>query len=245
MNRSLENSIREEELDLDKYLIELDRFVFFGSAHVSKKSKKILEYAFKKYDFKAVALELDLSRFIALMNDEKPSFKYVFKIQNGFFWYILSKIQRSFAKKFNTSLGEEMKIATEFAKSKEIPIYLIDLPIEIVMKKMKKIINIKFLFKLFISSFRKQKLRVKIDKINDFVDLDYEEVKELLDIFKKEFPEIYKILIEERNKFMANNLLKIMKEMDENEKILVVVGKGHIPGLLEILNSKNFNMKKD
>ncbi|MEM1988541.1 MAG: TraB/GumN family protein [Candidatus Woesearchaeota archaeon] len=226
--------------NFDKYFLEYKQLVFFGSAHVSKKSRKILEYAFKKYDFKAVALELDFSRFVALLNDEKPKFSNVFKMYNGFFWYFLSKIQRSVAKKFQTSVGEEMKIASELATIRDIPIYLIDLPIEITMKKMRKVINFKFFLKLILSAFKKEKVNVKV---NDFVDLEYNEVNKLLEVFKKEFPEAYDVLIEQRNRYMAKNLIDLMERYSENEKVLVIVGKGHIPGLLNIL--QNYLINKD
>lgn len=234
----MKNNFDTDFDNLDKYFLEYNHLVFFGSAHVSKKSRKILEYAFEKYDFKAVALELDFSRFVALMNDEKPKFSNVFKMYNGFFWYFLSKIQRSVAKKFDTNVGEEMKIASELATIKAVPIYLIDLPIEITMKKMRKVINIKFFLKLILSAFKKEKINVKVE---DFVDLNYSEVNQLLKVFKKEFPEAYDVLIEQRNNYMAKNLIKLLARYGENEKILVIVGKGHIPGLLEILQKYSKN----
>jgi pheromone shutdown protein TraB len=59
----------------------------------------------------------------------------------------------------------------------------------------------------------------------------------ILDLMKKVkniYPSVYKILVHDRNKFMATNLHNIMlKNPDKN--ILAVVGAGHVPGMIELL----------
>ena len=61
-------------------------------------------------------------------------------------------------------------------------------------------------------------------------------VKKLVSKVKKNYPNVYKVLITERNEIMSSNLLNISKE-NPDKKILAVLGAGHIDGMLRILKS--------
>ena len=52
---------------------------------------------------------------------------------------------------------------------------------------------------------------------------------------KERYPNIHKVLIEERNYYMARKLKKIMTNYPD-EKILAVVGAGHAEDIIDILS---------
>ena len=59
-------------------------------------------------------------------------------------------------------------------------------------------------------------------------------IKKLTDRLRLRYPNVYKVLIEERNKVIANNIKNLM-EKNQNKKILVILGAGHIDEVLEFI----------
>ena len=60
-------------------------------------------------------------------------------------------------------------------------------------------------------------------------------IKKLTLEIKRDYPSLYKTLIEERDEVMSSGLLKLMQE---NEKVVAVVGAGHIPGITKTVKWK-------
>ena len=71
----------------------------------------------------------------------------------------------------------------------------------------------------------------------DLEDLTSEEfIEELLKSFKEFSETAYEVLVEERDEHMANRISELLISTDD--KVLSVVGAGHIPGLSERLEAK-------
>ncbi|HLD41962.1 MAG TPA: TraB/GumN family protein, partial [archaeon] len=62
-------------------------------------------------------------------------------------------------------------------------------------------------------------------------------IRVAMEEFQKQFPYLYKILVEERNQHMAQAIQKIQ---DKHEKIVVVVGAGHEKGIKTLLNNIHY-----
>ena len=60
-------------------------------------------------------------------------------------------------------------------------------------------------------------------------------IENMMAVLKKRYPSVYKVLVEDRNKYMVKQLVTLMREHPE-KKILVVVGAGHKKGMEELLN---------
>ncbi|MCJ7816999.1 MAG: TraB/GumN family protein, partial [Candidatus Aenigmarchaeota archaeon] len=60
-------------------------------------------------------------------------------------------------------------------------------------------------------------------------------VNQVIELLRKEFPWLHRILIEERNLYMAQRVFQLSQRC---QNIVVVVGAGHAKGIAEILNSK-------
>jgi pheromone shutdown protein TraB len=72
--------------------------------------------------------------------------------------------------------------------------------------------------------------KIKFD-INDITE---DAVEKVLDIAKTRYPTFHKVLVDERDYFMARNLYQINKENPE-AKILAIVGAGHVKGMMNYL----------
>ena len=85
--------------------------------------------------------------------------------------------------------------------------------------------------------FRKQQMK----KIGNF-DLSKvppkQLVKKLIKELKQRYPNIYKVLVEERNKVMIRNLKYLFKE-NPDKKILAIVGAGHEDAIKRAFKSKS------
>jgi len=65
-------------------------------------------------------------------------------------------------------------------------------------------------------------------------------IKKLVGQVKKRYPNIYKVLIEERNNVMAENLRKIM-EMYPDKKILAIIGAGHEDDIIRLIKTPSIS----
>ena len=65
-------------------------------------------------------------------------------------------------------------------------------------------------------------------------------IKKLVDKVKKRYPNIYKVLIEERNIVMANNLRNIISR-NKDKKILAIIGAGHEEEILEMIKDSSIS----
>ena len=64
-------------------------------------------------------------------------------------------------------------------------------------------------------------------------------IDKLINKVKKRYPNIYNVLVKERNEVMAKKLVRLMKTK-EDEKILAIVGAGHEEGIIGLIK-KNIN----
>ena len=69
----------------------------------------------------------------------------------------------------------------------------------------------------------------ELDRFEDNFD-------EYLEQIGDKFPTIKRVLIDDRNQHMVNQLEKASEEF---EKVIAVIGDGHVPGISELLKSKD------
>ena len=204
-----------------------------GTSHIAKESIKEVEDVISKEKPEIVALELDKVRFEGLMNKEtgKIQFKHIKEI--GFKGFIFAKFGQYVSKKLGkyvgVSPGSEMVKAAEIAKKNNCRIALIDQRIDITLKNFSREITwrekFRFAFDSVINIFKKEKIQVDLNKVPD-----KEIIVKLLKIVKDRYPNFYKVLVDDRNKFMAKKLFILMKNYD---KIVGVVGAGHEEEIIE------------
>lgn len=210
-----------------------------GTSHIAKQSLKEVEDAINNFKPDIIALELDRKRMYGLMSNQKskPKIDDVFRI--GFKGFLFSLIGAWAEKKLGeivgVSPGDEMKIAIKLAKEKKIKIAMIDQDIEITLKKFSKSLS------------WKEKWNFLVDLVKAFIfrkkEIDFDlrtvpsekVIKKLIDKVKDRYPNVYNVLIAERNEVMARRLNKIMQKNPEL-KIVAVIGAGHKSEVEKMLN---------
>jgi len=174
-----------------------------------------------------VGIELDPARYHALTSREpKKDVPFVYRM--------LAVFQQAIAKKYNVSVGSEMLAAINTAKKLGIGIAFIDMDSTYVFSKIWKGMGfsekIKLLFSASAGLFvRKERVEKEIEKF----ETEYDRYMEMLD---SEFPVLKRVLIDERNNYMANRIRELNRSY---ENIVAIVGDGHIEGMKKILNDLN------
>lgn len=208
--------------------------ILIGTAHVSPESIKEVKQIIENEKPDAVAVELCNKRYKALMGEiEEVSILDVIKRGDAYlslFQIILSYFQRKIGEKFGVKPGDEMLAAIKKAKEINAKIYLIDRDVSITFKRLWNSISFFEKIKLFMQIIKG--LFAK-DKINiDKVLREERTLENLIYEFKKVSPSAAKVLIDERDAYMASNLIELSKK---HKKIVAVVGAGHKKGIEKFL----------
>ncbi|MFW3578675.1 TraB/GumN family protein [Vagococcus fluvialis] len=221
-------------------LRETNNITLLGTAHISKESVKEVEELILKKQPKYICIELDKQRYDNLVNDEQwKNTDIVSVIKNKQFpglvmQVIIASVQKKFSLTTNSEPAGEFKKAIELAKQTNAEIILIDRNIKITLNRI----------------WRKLTLFNKVDIITSFIfgsddteltensiqDIMKDDVMELaFSSFKEKLPIIHKVLVEERDEYMANNIL----ELTTKEEVVVIIGKAHLNGIFNKVKSNS------
>jgi len=212
--------------------------VFLGTSHIAKQSLEEVKMYIGEEKPDIIALELDQKRLPALMR--KPQRKIDLRVirrigLKGFLFSLLGAwAERKLGNIVGVAPGSEMKTAIKLAKKNNIEIALVDQDIEITLQRLSIAITWKekmnFLADLLKAFFaRKNEIEFDLTTVPD-----KKIIKKLTDKMKERYPNLYKVLIEERNKAIAENLFKLMNA-NSGKKILVVLGAGHVDDVIELI----------
>ena len=209
-----------------------------GTAHVSAQSVEDVKKAIDEWHPDIVAVELDLGRFEALRKiGREPTVDEVLELRNFnqlLIQWILSYLQRRIGVDVGVEPGAEMKAAIEEAEKRRITISLVDRDIRVTLLRFWQSLGIWGKVKMFFA------LLYSIAEVDEF-EIDVEQMKDqsvidmVMDEFRKFSPAGARSLIDERDAFIAHNLL-MLKEKDMG-RILAVVGAGHVHGIQRYLDA--------
>lgn len=207
-----------------------------GTAHVSKESVTLVKAVIMEEKPEVVCVELCQSRFQSVMQKERwqeMNISKVIKEKKAFLLLsnlLLASFQKRIAEKFDVKPGQEMITAITTAEEIGAAIHLADREINITLSRtwrsMGFFSKMKLLFQLLLS----------IGNTDDIEEADIEKMKEddmlqtvLADV-EKSHPVIREILIDERDQFLCEKI-----RTAPGEKIVAVVGAGHVPGIKKYL----------
>ena len=218
----------------------IQNITILGTSHIAIESVNEVAKAVEELKPEIIALELDLKRFKKLTSETKHKIRLSDIRQKGFLINLIGAyIERYLGKKVGILPGAEMKQAIHLAEKNNIKIALIDRDISITLKKLKENFTFKEKLKLvksiFTAPFIAKKFKIDLRKVPE-----QKLINKLTLQVKRDYPSVYKVLIEERNEIMAANLINLMKE---NKKVLAIVGAGHVSGMEKILKG-NLAKKK-
>ena len=214
--------------------------VFLGTSHIAKESYDQVKVQVQNNKPDIITLELDMKRFQALLHGHKRSHSLksirTIGLKGYIFQFIGAWAEKKLGELTGFSPGSEMKHAIKLAKKNKISLALIDQDIEITLKKLSKHLSWKEKFNFVIDILkalitRKREFEFDLQKVPE-----EKIIKKLLNKVKTRYPNVYKVLISDRNKFMFKALKKL-SEQHPNKKILAIIGAGHLDGISKMLKS--------
>lgn len=218
------------------------KIVLVSTSHIARESMKKVKSAVEKENPDCIAVELDRNRYHAMKVEQSVSHLDMLK-QLGFTtWLIFAlfrRIQKSLGKKVNIFPGAEMLGAVKIASKKHVKVAFIDQDIRRTFLKIKEIGALEklklvwFVLKGLVIGWIYQKIRRK--SLVDLNKVPKEElVEQAMSHLRKNFPNIYKVLVFDRDKHMTKNLKALSKEFDT---IVAVIGAGHKKGMEKLLKT--------
>jgi len=211
-----------------------------GTAHVSQQSVDEVKTAISDYNPDVVAIELDPARFQALKRQAAdPSVRDVLELKNFnslLVQWLLAYLQRKIGFDVGVEPGAEMKTAIGEAEQRGIGIALIDRDIRLTLLRfwnsMGILEKIRMMWALIISIAEVdngQQIDIESLKNQDVIDVVMEE-------FRKFSPNGARTLIDERDAYIAHQLVLLKAQRPEG-KVLAIVGAGHRQGISRYLEN--------
>jgi pheromone shutdown protein TraB len=182
-----------------------------------------------------VAVELDHERYQQLTNP--PEMEDVVPFSGDAAQDLmqqLAMLEKSLGEITGSDVGDEMLAAIEEGRAVGAKIALVDRPMTATIQAMMKI-PMDELYRLtgMLPDATKD---IEEGGVGDLLAWLKEDgaVDDLMDQFKTEFPGLAKVLIEQRDQYVAKALQFILNDVEG--KIVVVLGAGHIQGVKSALN---------
>ena len=214
-------------------------FVLIGTAHVSKESARLAKAVIEEEKPDTVCVELCQSRYQAIRQKDRWQNTDIVKVireKKSFLLLsnlLLASFQKRIAKQFDVKPGEEMIAAINAAESAGARIQLADRDIRTTLSRTWRVMGfwskIRLLFELALS----------LGQLNEIKEEDIEKMKQqdvletLLSEVGKSLPGLKAILIDERDQYLAEKIRSA-----PGNKIVAVVGAGHIPGIQKYWNAE-------
>ncbi len=209
-----------------------------GTSHISRDSVDKVTEAILKTKPDIVAIELDRGRLHALLNPkkEKPGFKDIRRI--GLKGFVFAKIagwaEKKLGEYVGISPGQEMVTAAKLCQKNRINLVLIDQDIEITLKRLSKRISWLEKWHFVADIFNGVVLKKKEIEFDPRKVPEKKIIHTLITKVKKRYPNIYAVLIKERNLVLASRLQALTKQ-NPDKKILAIMGAGHEDEVLDLI----------
>ncbi|WP_292365145.1 MULTISPECIES: TraB/GumN family protein [unclassified Methanoculleus] len=208
-----------------------------GTAHVSQKSVEEVRSAIEEFQPDIVGVELDQGRFVSLTEEAaEPSVGEILKGGNFgrlLVQWVLTYIQQRIGAETGVKPGAEMLVAIEEAKAHQKPVALIDRDIRITLARFWGMMGIwekiKLIGALIYSLVSVEGQEIDVD---EFTNQDV--VSAAMEEFRKFSPQGAQALIDERDAYLGHQILMLGSRY---ERVLAVVGAGHIPGVQRYLDA--------
>ena len=213
-------------------------FILVGTAHVSKKSAQLVKTVIEEENPDTVCVELCQSRYQAIQQKDRWQDTDIIKVvkeKNSFLLLsnlLLASFQKRIAKQFGIKPGQEMITAIETAETVGAQIHLADRDIRTTLSRTWRIMGfwgkMKLMFQLILS----------LGQLDEIKEEDIEKMKQqdvletLLAEVGKSLPALKAILIDERDQYLAEKI-----RTAPGNKVVAVVGAGHIPGIKKSWNT--------
>ncbi len=232
--------IGQYESDVSILTVQGKTIILIGTAHVSQESVDLVKLVIEQEHPDAVCVELDAKRFESISHPnrwESLDLKEIIRKQQLstlMVNLVLASFQKRLGDKLGVIPGTEMLEAIRMAEKHDIPVTLGDRDVRVTMRRAWR--NTPFWRKgLLLSS-----LLLSIFDTTEVSEAEIRNLKkqdvlsEMMKELGKEVPTLKTVLIDERDRYLTKKIFDT-----SGNRIVAVVGAGHVEGILHTLQEPN------
>ena len=220
------------------HFLEVDgrEFILVGTAHVSRESAELGRRVIEQEEPDRVCVELDAQRYQALTQKQRweaLDIKEVIRkkqLSTLMVNLLLSAYQKKLGVKLGVMPGTELLEATRAAEENGIPVSLCDRDVRVTLRRAWRstpFLKKTLLLSAILTSVFDEK-EVTEEQIEDMLRGDV--LSELMKELGEAMPALKRVLIDERDMFLTHKMRD-----SEGERIVAVVGAGHLDGIKKAL----------
>ena len=226
--------------NVHEILLDGKKILLIGTAHISQSSVDEVNTVINQVKPDTVCIELCSSRYQAMLAKDQWKNMDIFKvIREGksfllFANLIMTAFQKRLGSKLGVKPGSEMFEAANVAEKLNSELVLADRDVKITLQRtwrgMRFWGKIKVLGQLLASLFIREEIsKEEIEKLKES-----DALSEAMKMLAEQSPEMKRILIDERDQYMAEKIRQSMGKL-----VVAVVGAGHVKGLTAELENKH------
>ena len=226
--------------NVHEILLDGKRILLIGTAHISQSSVDEVNTVINQVNPDTVCIELCSSRYQAMLAKDQWKNMDIFKVirEGKSFLLFANLIMTAFQKRLGSRLGvkpgSEMFEAANVAEKLNSELVLADRDVKITLQRtwrgMKFWEKMKVLGQLLASLFIREEIsKEEIEKLKES-----DALSEAMKMLAEQSPEMKRILIDERDQYMAEKIRQSMGKL-----VVAVVGAGHVKGLTAELENKH------
>ena len=218
--------------NVHEILIDEKQILLIGTAHISQSSVDEVNEVIEQEKPDTVCIELCASRHQAMMDKDQWKNMDIFKVvrEGKSFLLFANLIMTAFQKRLGSQLGvkpgAEMLAAAEASERVNSELLLADRDVKITLQRTWRGMpfwgRMKVLSQLLASLFIREEIsKEEIEKLKES-----DALSEAMQMLADQSPDMKRILIDERDQFMAEKIRQA-----PGKRIVAVVGAGHVKGL--------------
>ncbi len=226
--------------NVHEILLDGKKILLIGTAHISQSSVDEVNTVINQVNPDTVCIELCSSRYQAMLAKDQWKNMDIFKVirEGKSFLLFANLIMTAFQKRLGSRLGvkpgSEMFEAANVAEKLNSELVLADRDVKITLQRtwrgMRFWGKMKVLGQLLASLFIREEIsKEEIEKLKES-----DALSEAMKMLAEQSPEMKRILIDERDQYMAEKI-----RQSEGKIIVAVVGAGHVKGLTAELENKH------
>ena len=226
--------------NVHEILLDGKKILLIGTAHISQSSVDEVNTVINQVNPDTVCIELCSSRYQAMLAKDQWKNMDIFKVirEGKSFLLFANLIMTAFQKRLGSRLGvkpgSEMFEAANVAEKLNSELVLADRDVKITLQRTWRGMpfwgKMKVLGQLLASLFIREEIsKEEIEKLKES-----DALSEAMKMLAEQSPEMKRILIDERDQYMAEKI-----RQSEGKIIVAVVGAGHVKGLTAELENKH------
>ncbi|HQT44667.1 MAG TPA: TraB domain-containing protein [Candidatus Micrarchaeota archaeon] len=201
------------------------------SVHILSSNPAHVRRAFEIARPDCIAVELCMSRFMSINSNKKPGLRQM--LANPLLTALFF-LQQSLGAVIGAKPGAEMMEGAKIAREAGMPLLLADVPIEATINNLSKS---PLREKIALLLPQSAKTGVDLSQLESLANPDA--LTGALAAFEKSAPILYSALISSRDSHILRSVMA-----SGGRRVLLIVGAGHAPGIIKLINSANSNSSR-